>query len=95
MRIILLVCAFVAVAARAAGDNSFAVHGVRVFDGRQTSARSNVVVRNGRITVVGSDIAIPKGIDTIEGAGKTLNPDSSTRTCVFSRVRARTRCALA
>lgn len=54
--------------------NSFAIRDVRVFDGENVIERANVVVRDGRIAAVGADAAIPDGIATLDGAGKTLLP---------------------
>jgi imidazolonepropionase-like amidohydrolase len=52
--------------------NSFIVRDVRVFDGTTATERTNVVVRNGRITEVGA--ALSTGLETIDGRGKTLLP---------------------
>lgn len=57
----------------AAAGNSFAIQGVRVFDGDKTIAKANVVVRGGRIVSVGSD-AVPRDAPVIDGTGKTLLP---------------------
>lgn len=59
--------------AHAAGENSFAIRNVRVFDGERTIARANVVVRDGRIAAVGNT-PIPAGIPVIDGSGKSLIP---------------------
>jgi imidazolonepropionase-like amidohydrolase len=43
--------------------------------------RGTIVFQNGRITAVGSDVAVPAGAQTIDAAGKTVTPgllDSST-----------------
>ena len=61
-------------AAQAADDNSFAIRNVRVFDGERVIDHANVVVRDGRIAAVGADIAIPAGVATVDGSGKTLLP---------------------
>src|SRR5579884_821817 len=58
----------------ASSFNSFAVRGVRVFDGERTLPNVNVVVEDGRIALVGSAVRIPPGLRTIDGAGKTLLP---------------------
>jgi len=58
----------------AGSDNSFAIRDVRVFDGEKTISRANVIVEEGRIHAVGPDVAIPKGLPAIDGAGKTLLP---------------------
>ncbi len=54
--------------------NTFAIRGVRVFDGARDLGVANVVVRDGRIAAVGASAAIPDGIATVDGAGKTLLP---------------------
>ncbi|ANB19183.1 CIA30 family protein [Dokdonella koreensis] len=54
--------------------DGFAIRGVRLFDGEQVTDAATVVVRNGRIEAVGTDIALPDGIAVIEGAGRTLLP---------------------
>ncbi len=72
---IAVICVFAAAAAaHAAGDNSFAIRDVRVFDGRRTIARTTVVVQNGRIAAMGPGISIPKEIEAIDGSAKTLIP---------------------
>lgn len=54
--------------------NSFAIRDVRVFDGERVLPRTNVVVRDGRIVAVGADVAIPAGVQAIDGSGRTLLP---------------------
>jgi imidazolonepropionase-like amidohydrolase len=56
----------------AAGDGSFAIRNVRVFDGARTIPRTNVVVREGSIASIGE--SLPSGIETIDGEGQTLLP---------------------
>jgi len=58
----------------AESENSFAIHNVRVFDGRAVIRRATVIVRNGRIEAVDGGAAIPEGMDVINGSGKTLLP---------------------
>ena len=53
---------------------AFAISGVRVFDGERMLPAANVVVRDGRIEAVGADVAIPAGIEVVDGAGRTLLP---------------------
>lgn len=68
------------VAAQATADlpsGSFAVTGVRVFDGTRTLDHATVVVRDGRIEAVGTDIevpGIPDDMATVDGTGRTLLP---------------------
>jgi len=52
---------------------SFAIENVRVFDGRDVLESATVVVADGRIVSVGDQPA-PAGVQTIDGAGKTLLP---------------------
>src|SRR5690606_1802986 len=54
--------------------NSFAVRDVRVFDGAGMIGRATVVVRDGRIAAVGSDVEIPADMAVVDGAGRTLLP---------------------
>jgi imidazolonepropionase-like amidohydrolase len=64
-------------------ENSFAVINARVFDGDKTFDKASVLVQSGKITAIGSNIKIPKGIPTYDGTGKTLLPgfiDSHTHT---------------
>lgn len=53
---------------------AFALSGVRVFDGERVLPFANVIVRDGRIEAVGADVAIPEGIDVVDGSGRTLLP---------------------
>jgi imidazolonepropionase-like amidohydrolase len=54
--------------------HSFAIRDVRVFDGNEVLARANVIVRDGMIAHLGTDVAIPAGLPVVEGSGKTLLP---------------------
>jgi imidazolonepropionase-like amidohydrolase len=54
--------------------NSFAVRGVRVFDGEKILPRANLIVRDGTITAISANLRIPAGLEVIDGAGKTLLP---------------------
>jgi imidazolonepropionase-like amidohydrolase len=53
-------------------ERSFAVHGVRVFDGERVLERTNVVVRAGRIAAVGGEL--PSDVPVVDGRGRTLLP---------------------
>lgn len=55
-------------------SDSFAVTRVRVFDGSRVIPRATVVVVNGRIQAVGADVAPPRHLAVIDGAGSTLLP---------------------
>ena len=52
----------------------FAIRDVRIFDGTDVIERGTVLVQDGRITAVGADVAVPDGIDRIDGRGRTLLP---------------------
>lgn len=47
---------------------------VRLFDGSTVTERTDVVVRDGRITAVGSDAPRPEGAAIVDGRGRTLLP---------------------
>jgi len=51
-----------------------AIKDVRIFDGVNVLSKGTVVFREGKITAVGEDVAIPDGADVIDGSGKTLLP---------------------
>jgi len=57
-----------------AGAQSWAVTGVRVFDGEAVLEGATVVVVDGRIAVVGAGAQPPQDVETIDGAGRTLLP---------------------
>ena len=57
-----------------AGAQSLAVVDVRVFDGEEVIERATVLVEDGVIAVVGPDATVPDGVETIDGAGRTLLP---------------------
>jgi imidazolonepropionase-like amidohydrolase len=72
-----LILALLPAAASAAPSpvsDSFAITGVRVFDGSQLIPTATVVVYNGRIQAVGPNVAVPPGIPAIDGSGSTLMP---------------------
>jgi imidazolonepropionase-like amidohydrolase len=51
---------------------TFVVRNVTVFDGERAAGPTNVVVRDGAIASVGSDV--PAGVESIDGSGHTLLP---------------------
>ena len=64
-------------------ENSFAVTNVRVFNGDITIEKTSVLIEQGRIVFIGSDIKIPQNTPIYDGDGKTLLPgliDSHTHT---------------
>jgi imidazolonepropionase-like amidohydrolase len=61
-------------AAQTVPARSFAVEHVRVFDGLETHADETVVVQDGKIVAVGSQVAVPAGIQRVTGQGRTLLP---------------------
>lgn len=54
--------------------SAFAIGNVRVFDGEGVLPVANVIVRDGRIEAVGADLALPDGIEVVDGHGRTLLP---------------------
>ncbi len=54
--------------------NSFAVKNFRVFDGQKIHENLSLVIKDGVITQMGERIKIPKGLQTYDGAKKTLLP---------------------
>ena len=60
--------------AKAAPEDVTAFRDVRVFDGRQITAKVTVVVEGGSIARFGPVGEIPAGAKVVEGAGKTLMP---------------------
>jgi imidazolonepropionase-like amidohydrolase len=54
-------------------DNSFVVRNVRVFDGERVIERTNVVIRDGRITAIGRGKS-PADLIVVDGSGRTLLP---------------------
>lgn len=61
---------FLASAARA--DVLF--RNTRVFDGARVLEATDVLVRDGKIAAIGRKLSAPKGIEVVNGAGKTLLP---------------------
>lgn len=57
-----------------ASPDTFAVRDVRVFDGEKFLPRATVVVREGLIASVGTDLDLPEGMAVVEGRGRTLLP---------------------
>ena len=57
---------------KSATGTSFVIRNVRVFDGENTIANTNVVVRDGKIEAMGGDV--PSGLTVVDGTGRTLLP---------------------
>ncbi|WP_299115112.1 amidohydrolase family protein [uncultured Winogradskyella sp.] len=57
-------------------DSEYAITNVTIFDGTGSASKSNqtIIVSNGKIKAIGSDVEIPTGIKTIDGTGKTVTP---------------------
>jgi imidazolonepropionase-like amidohydrolase len=55
-------------------SGTFAVTGVRVFDGERVLARADVLVEDGRIAAVGPELELGAGVARVDGAGRTLLP---------------------
>lgn len=86
--LIALVIAGLPAPQEASASNSFAIRGVRVFDGRDVMPAANVVVRDGRIAAVGKAVAIPDDVPVRDGHGKTLLPGLiDAHVHVFDRAR--------
>lgn len=58
----------------AASGPTFAIAGAAVFDGRRSLGPGAVVVRGARILAVGPETSLPRGIDIVDGRGKTVLP---------------------
>ena len=58
----------------APAPDGFAIRDVRVFDGERFVDGMTVRVRDGLIADVGADVALPAGMDAIDGRGRTLLP---------------------
>jgi imidazolonepropionase-like amidohydrolase len=71
---LLCLCSFTLVSPAPTSAQSFAVRGVRVFDGDQLYSNMTVVVRDGVIRSVRTDTTVPPGIEVIDGTGRTLLP---------------------
>ncbi len=54
--------------------SSFAIASVRLFDGDKVVPKATVLVEGGKITAVGPQVNLPKGITIVDGSGKTLMP---------------------
>lgn len=52
----------------------FAVVGAKVFDGTSVLDGATVLVESGKITAVGPNVVVPKGVAVVRGYGKTLLP---------------------
>jgi imidazolonepropionase-like amidohydrolase len=52
----------------------FALRAVRVFDGERVLPEATVVVEAGRVTAVGAEVAVPAGLEVLDGRGFTLVP---------------------
>jgi imidazolonepropionase-like amidohydrolase len=75
----------------ALGDDVLAFEKVRVFDGVEVIPSTTVIVRDGIISAVAADAAVPAGATVIDGRGKTLIPgliDAHTHTFVPEHLRA-------
>jgi imidazolonepropionase-like amidohydrolase len=55
-------------------SGTFAIRDVRVFDGERVLDKATVVVRDGQIAAVGTDVTIPAGMPAVDGSGRTLLP---------------------
>ena len=55
-------------------EGSFAVTGVKVFDGEAFRTDQDVWVEDGRVRAVGPALDLPEGLARVDGAGRTLVP---------------------
>lgn len=55
-------------------SGSFAVEGVRLFDGSEVLEGATVLVRDGRVTEVGIGVHVSGGVPVVAGEGRTLLP---------------------
>lgn len=77
LALLVLLCGAVTAASAAPAatiSDSFAITGARVFDGTQVIPGATVVVIDGRIQAVGTNVAVPAGVPVIDGTGATLLP---------------------
>src|SRR5947207_14023818 len=72
LTVILSICAFSSSAQQR--DGSLAFRNVDVFDGSRMIRHTTVLVRDGMIRAIGSDVVIPPSAQVIDGKGKTLLP---------------------
>lgn len=59
---------------RAVDHATLAIINVRVFDGERVMQGSDVLVDGATIVAVGRGLKVPAGVETVEGAGRTLLP---------------------
>lgn len=57
-----------------AQEDGFALTNVRIFDGETFLDSNTVIVESGQISQVGSDLAIPDGVEEVDGSGQTVLP---------------------
>lgn len=55
-------------------SGSFVITHVRLFDGDHALQDQTIIVRDGKIAVIGNNVSIPQGTTAIEGLGRTLLP---------------------
>ncbi len=68
-------CAAMLGAARTAGGQTLAITGGRVLTGTgSTLDHAVVLIRDGRIAAIGSDVAVPAGVRTVDARGKIVTP---------------------
>ncbi len=64
-----------------------AIKGATILTPEQTIANGTILIENGKITAVGSDVQVPAGADVLDAAGKYIIPgmiDAHCHTGVFS-----------
>ncbi|MCD9007876.1 CIA30 family protein [Luteimonas sp. XNQY3] len=58
----------------APAHGTFAIRDARIFDGAVVIERGTVLVRDGLVEAVGTDVEVPRDIAVVDGAGRTLLP---------------------
>jgi imidazolonepropionase-like amidohydrolase len=67
-------CAVTAAAAPALAQETVAITGGRILTGTGEIASGTVVIRNGRISAIGPDAAVPAGARIIDAGGRVVTP---------------------
>lgn len=71
---ILLGMALAALGAGAAPAETVAIQGATLFTGTGGPMQGTIIIRDGIVTALGPDVAIPAGSTLIDGAGKVVTP---------------------
>ena len=71
---VMAACAMTVAAAPALAQDTVAITGGRILTGTGEIASGVVVIRNGRISAVGPNAAVPSGARVIDAAGRVITP---------------------